>query len=671
MNILWNIVFNMLLPIGIKIAQLRKRLYLLTAIVFLCNSLQGQEYDSIANKYKNENAVITNYTERLVITYEEDDLVPNNYVLAAKSYVTIQKLMISDLAPGIFNQEYIAHSSLHELSDIEANRSNPSKTGYKKTRCYNIGDVRSDKDPIFYDDNRYAVVDFSGLVKKSVTEVKYVIEHSDPHMLPSFDFQDDIPIVKARFEVVVPKYVDIDFVLKGEHTSWIKQTKEEGSATITYIFTAEDVPAFKTFSGVPSTAYYIPHVIPYIKSYKRYAEDKPREMLANPDQLYKYLYKFISHINMVADTLIDSTVAKITKNDHTQREKAAHIYKWVQKNMHYIAFENGLEGFIPREAKLVCKRKYGDCKDMASILVAMCRKAGIDAHYTWIGTRHLPYTNEETPIPSVNNHMICTIKLDGEWVFMDGTHPLIPFGVNPAGIQGKEAMIAIDTTHYKIVTVPEVAADKNTTVDSTFISIGDNQIKGTVKQEYKGYEAWQIGVTMMYVKNDDREKYVKRLTERGSNKYQQTRYDISASNTGNKDVAVTADFTIDDYPQKEGKQYYINMNLNREFENKHIDTKDRTVPYFYNYKEKTQEVVVLDIPKGYKVTYLPKNAQGSVDGMWGYKISYKADKKQVTLVKEYELNTMAIGQKQFADNNKMVDDLKKIYKESVVLIATK
>ncbi len=121
--------------------------------------------------------------------------------------------------------------------------------------------------------------------------------------------------------------------------------------------------------------------------------------------------------------------------------------------------------------------------------------------------------------------------------------------------------------------------------------------------------------------------------------------------------------------QQDGKQYYINMNLQREFQNKHIDTSGRTVAYYYPFKEKKQEVIVLDIPKGYRVAHLPKAEHASIDGLWGYTITYKADKKKVTLIKDYELNTLTANAHQFADNNKMVDGLKEIYKESVVLTA--
>ena len=75
----------------------------------------------------------------------------------------------------------------------------------------------------------------------------------------------------------------------------------------------------------------------------------------------------------------------------TDEAKARRIYKWVQQNIKYVAFEDGMEGFIPRDASLVCSRRYGDCKDMASILTKMLQYSGVEACFVWIGTRSLPY----------------------------------------------------------------------------------------------------------------------------------------------------------------------------------------------------------------------------------------------------------------------------------------
>jgi hypothetical protein len=401
-------------------------------------------------------------------------------------------------------------------------------------------------------------------------------------------------------------------------------------------------------------------------------EQKDSVLLSNPTDLYKFKYKFVGNLNIKKDTMLERIVADITKGDKTKREKAAHIYDWVQKNLHYIAFEAGLAGWIPREADTVCKRKFGDCKDMTSIQVAMCRIAGIDAYFTWIGTNYKPYTFERTPLPIVSNHMICAAKIDNEWVFMDGTHPNLPFGTNAAALQGKQAMIAISPKSYQIITIPEAAAETNTITDKTQLSISTanpRNLKGIVNQRYTGYQAWNYGVSFLYMKDDEKEEAVKKLSERGSDTYLQESYTFKPTDTGDKALEFSSTFALNDYVQQIGKQYIINMNLKRTFNETHIDTAGRSVAWFFPYKMKRNEQVTLAIPKGFKVSYLPKPTKGIENGLWSYNITYKTDGKNITLFKEYKLETLKVAPERFVAHNKLVASLENNYKESVILTA--
>jgi hypothetical protein len=604
------------------------------------------KFDEIAAKYKDDAAVYTNLSEQLVINVEDGEL-------TASSNITMEKLFISDLSLNTYNTDYFWFSLFHQPTNYKGTAFIPSGKSYKVTEgAFGSG---APGEYVFYDDNRVAQAYYSGLKKNTVTETKYSLMHTDVHMIPFFMFQDShesLPVVK------------------GEHTSWIKQSKEEKNGRVIYTFTAENIPAPKYFGNVPSGLYYIPHVIPYITSFRMTGAKKDSLLLSNTDNLYKYLYSYIQNINMKQDTSLINKVKEITQNDATAREKAAHIYNWVQKNIHYVGIEYGLEGFIPRLADTVYKRKYGDCKDMTSIIVTMCRKAGLDAYYTWIGTDLLPYFHDETPLNLCENHMIAAIKLGNEWLFLDGTHDELPLGRNRRDIQGKEAFISIDANTYKIVKIPEETSDNNMVVDSTLLTIGDYKINGTARIHYTGHQAWDLRRRIAdHGPKDEKDKLIRNLIGRGSNKFIQTNYKISAPENRDRDLSIKVDFTIDDYAQKVGREFFINMNLNKELEDRYIDTKDRTVAYYNRFREKKKEVVVLEIPKGYRVSYMPKEAKGAIDGLGGYKVSYKADGKRIILTKEYEVTARAIDAKKFADNNKMVEDLKKIYKESVVLTA--
>lgn len=124
-----------------------------------------------------------------------------------------------------------------------------------------------------------------------------------------------------------------------------------------------------------------------------------------------------------------------------------------------MAFEDGLGGFIPREAKTICDRQYGDCKDMANITTTMLKMAGIPAYLTWIGTRSIPYRYAEVPCPMADNHMICTYMIDGTYYFLDATGKDTPLGTPTSMIQGKEAMIGLGAGKFEIITVPAVPAE--------------------------------------------------------------------------------------------------------------------------------------------------------------------------------------------------------------------
>lgn len=49
-------------------------------------------------------------------------------------------------------------------------------------------------------------------------------------------------------------------------------------------------------------------------------------------------------------------VSELTANAQTDEQKTQLIYAWVQNNIKYIAFEDGLGGFVPRSSRRVSKK---------------------------------------------------------------------------------------------------------------------------------------------------------------------------------------------------------------------------------------------------------------------------------------------------------------------------
>lgn len=629
-------------------------------IVAVSAGAQSDEAKAVATRYVREKAVVYEQSEHLRFGWKDG-------VLTARSSIVRELMPLSDAAA--FNSGVVYHSYFHTLEDLEAHTLVPDgKSGYKTVKAADQKTTHATSDAVFYDDSKQTTVTFSGLVPGARTRLRHELVHNDLHLLTPFHFASYVPVVRSRYTVTAPRGVKLRFTVRGDEKVLIRRTEESGKGgATTYVFEATDVPQLESFPSAPSPAYYMPQVIVQVESFVPPDADVPTPFLSTPADLYRYYYGFIRDVNNKPDDSVRVLAQGLIQGATTDRDKAARIYRWVQEHVRYVAFEDGTGGFIPREASAVCARRYGDCKDMSSLLVSLCQAAGLDAHYTWIGTRDLPYTYAETPLPMADNHMICAVRLDSRWTFLDGTDSDLPFGLPPAALQGKEALISLDATRYEVVKVPETNAAQNTVVDSTRLTVStDGSLAGDVYIAYTGYPAWDLTGLMRFSDPTERDRTFRGLTSRGSNKYAQRSFDYKAAGS-NEPFRIGSSFELKDYARALDGELFVNLNLQHTYESDAVDVTKRAVPIQQEYKQRVRQVTVLDIPAGYKVTYMPPAVSASEPSLWSYRIRYEQTAKSVMLIKEYEMVTLMIEPTQFAAHNRMVEALRKAYKESVVL----
>lgn len=643
-------------------ALVGKRRVLLAASLIVAASAgaQSDEAAAVATRYTREKAVVYNQSEHLRFSWKDG-------VLTARSTIIQEVMPLADAAA--FNSGVVYHSYFHTLEKLEAQTLVPDgKSGYKTIKAADQKTTHATSDAVFYDDSKQTTITFAGLVPGGRTRLQYDLVHNDLHLLTPAHFASYLPIVKARYAVTAPRGVKLRFTVRGDEKGVIRRSEETGKGgATTYVFEATDVPRLESFPSAPSPAYYMPQVIVQVESFTAPDASEPTPFLSATADLYRYYYGFIRDINNKPDDSVRALAMSLIQGATTDRDRAARIYRWVQEHVRYVAFEDGTGGFIPREAGAVCARRYGDCKDMSSLLVSLCQAAGLDAHYTWIGTRALPYSYAETPLPIADNHMICAVRLDGRWTFLDGTDSDLPFGLPPAALQGKEALIGLDATRFEVVKVLEADPAQNTVADSTHLTIGtDGALTGDVRIAYTGYPAWDLTGLVRFSDPNERDKTFRGLTTRGSNKYAQRSFDYKSAGPCDP-FRIQSSFDLKDYARALDTELFVNLNLQRTYESDAVDLAKRNVPIQQDYKQQTRQVTVLDIPAGYKVTYLPPAAAGAEPGLWSYRIRYEQTAKSVTLIKEYEMATLMIQPAQFAAHNRMVEALRKAYKESVVL----
>ncbi|MGE5322792.1 MAG: DUF3857 domain-containing protein, partial [Actinomycetota bacterium] len=119
------------------------------------------------------------------------------------------------------------------------------------------------------------------------------------------------------------------------------------------------------------------------------------------------------------DRTLQQKLLELLQGRHNDREKIAAIQDFVLRSTHYIAQEFGVYSYKPYPVAETYARRFGDCKDKASLMIALLRAAGIEARVALVRTRSLGAVAPHPASMAVFDHAIVYIPRYDLW--LDGT----------------------------------------------------------------------------------------------------------------------------------------------------------------------------------------------------------------------------------------------------------
>lgn len=142
-------------------------------------------------------------------------------------------------------------------------------------------------------------------------------------------------------------------------------------------------------------------------------------------------------------TALDADVREIVKQatarTFSRRQIVRALYDWVIENTRYVALEFGIHALKPYAAPLVFKRRHGDCKDKATLLMAMLREAGVRANVALVRTGDRGRVDTTVPVLAIFDHAI--VYVPGEDLWLDGTVVHHAMEELPFGDRGIQALV--------------------------------------------------------------------------------------------------------------------------------------------------------------------------------------------------------------------------------------
>jgi hypothetical protein len=400
-------------------------------------------------------------------------------------------------------------------------------------------------------------------------------------------------------------------------------------------------------------------------------ETPPKNEIANWQSMGNWVGGLYSG-QMEATGPIQEEVSTLTAGKATLLEKMQAIAGFVQHDIRYVAIELGIGGWQPHAAPDVFLRKYGDCKDKATLLRTMLRQIEVESYQVQISTERGSVTRE-TPAHHAFDHVILAIKLPekvkdpslvavmqhpklGRILFFDPTNEITPFGEIGGYLQANYGLL-VTAEGGELVELPQQPGTMNSIQRVGKLTLDANgTLKGDVEEKRLGDRAWSERWNLRATtKTADRIKPIEDLLAGSLLSFQLVKSKIVNAEQTDKPFGFEYTFQSEKYAKPAGNLLLVRPRV--------IGTKARTVletkeprKYPFEFEGPSRDTDSFDIvlPPGYEVDELP--APIDADYSFG---SYHS-KTEVSGQALHYSRTMEIKELSVPVNK--MDDLKKFYR---------
>jgi transglutaminase-like putative cysteine protease len=551
------------------------------------------------------------------------------------------------------------YNDMNTIDDVDIEVNGSKKHGITPVYEY------YNSDGVFYSDAHVCYFSLPLTKQGSTSEVTIKKTTLDPRYFTSIYFAGPTAVQQQDISLVVPDWMNIEIKEFNFKNYNIKKEVNVNGSDKVYTYHMNNLPALKSQNQAPGPSYIIPHILVLCKSAT--PKDEKLVYFNTVKEQYAWYKKLVQQVDNDLKFIKEKT-EEIVKGKTTDEEKVKAIYQWVQDNIRYIAFENGIAGFKPEKAQEVMRKKYGDCKGMANLLTEMLRSIKLDARRCWIGTKHIAY-DYSTPSLSVDNHMICVWINKGKMIYLDGTEKYSGLGEVAERIQGRQTLIE-NGNDYLLEKVPVVQYTQNTSYEQRKLQAEGNNLKGHVIQTWKGESKQWLLSALNDIKQEKQETALKQFLAEGKHNFEISNFKITNITDYNADLKVEYDVLWKDALTAFDKDIYTELDNRKNLEGFTIDTAKRKEAYWFSYKKHWIFETELTLPADKVISTLPEKISVKQPG-YSFAASYTAAPGKVLYRNEISISNFEIKPELFSQWNKDIGILTEFYNQQIVLTTKK
>jgi hypothetical protein len=483
----------------------------------------------------------------------------------------------------------------------------------------------------------------------SVIEFSYKIVSPFINNINDFHFQYKIPTDNVEYTVFMPIPFRYSTVITGYEAVNVEEIAlVDNFYSSKYVYSKQNMPAIKEERYVNNIKDYT-SILKYELASISYPREEIRNVALNWEGVTKSIFdddRFGRELKL--KSYYEEDVDAIIKDCKTDKEKINKIFSHVQKKMNWNE-KHGI--YTEKGVKRAYKENIGNVADINLMLIAMLRYAGFEANPVLLSTQ----SNGIAIFPNRTafNYVIAAVEENKNFMLLDATNKNATIGILP-----------LKTINWFGRLIRKEGADLSVQIDLSKIAISNEvttlmaeidaqgHLLGKIRRIYYDYNAF-----VFREKNGklSEESYLESL-EKKINGIEISEYSIKSKNDLEKEIVESYTFKHDNAVDFIGNKMYISPLLFYQLEENPFKLERRKYPVNYPYPFKDSYNIILKVPEGYEVEYLPKPVSfGMEDGLVTFSLNAVSGNGNIQINSNFEINKTIIPTNDYAT-------LKMIYK---------
>lgn len=494
----------------------------------------------------------------------------------------------------------------------------------------------------------------------SVIEFSYKHTSSYFTKIEDWSFQEDIPVNYVDYYIYIPEYLRYRTLITGyvdiERDVKIINTGRFGE--VKYGYKSKNVPALKienyvfdnenSKSVLKNEIATIDYPNRQVKNYTLDWEGVAKSLLEEDD--------FGKQLKQTG--FFEKDIDSVVKNSITIENKIDAILTFIQNKISW----NGAYGYLTdKGVKKAYSDSSGNVAEVNINLINALNYLGIKSYPVLVSTRG----NGIVAYPSRYgfNYLIVGALVDGKYVLLDATDKLSTKNILPLkALSWKGRLIVNEKETVEIFLENLKKSNKNIT--GQFNIYGDGKLEGKIRNQLFDYFAYDYR-KKGFLKNN---QFTTENIEREYPFMKINDYLVQNKEELTKPIIETFDLKHDFLTEKIGEHIYFSPMLMFQINDNPFKNNERLYPIDFNFPLKESYNLLINIPEGFEVDFLPEQINLKTDNEYlVFKMSVLKKEKLLHVIATFEINSAFVPSKHYSSLKEFYKEMIKKQSEKIIL----